>query len=245
MSKNRPTQADMDALRGSLVTLIHRESGVKVVAPKVTTKQQARSDALLGKFLDSAPYDAPGVQLVNRDWFVTFDASTVPESAAVAWTADLTGGATGVVVSTAGIYSTFSLVDVQSTGHGLYTYSHGLTNSLGTTMEAWLRVASADITTGGLLRVEDGTQRFDVRLLTGGLYIDDGTSAILTRNLSTFNLLRMQARSNNLALYVGGQLAGTGTAAGVSTNSLVAWGNDADAADCALEVVRVRAAEGV
>jgi hypothetical protein len=239
VSKHEPTQADIDALRGSLVTLVHRESGVKVVAPKVTTKQQDRSAALLGKFFDLPPYDAPGVQVVSRDWFVSFDCSTLPESASVAWTADLTGGATGTVVSTGGIYSTFSLVDVQS------TYSHGLTNSLGTTLEAWLRVASADLVTGGLLRVEDGTQRFDVRLLTGGLYIDDGSSAILTRNLSTFNLLRMAARSNNLALYVGGQLAGTGAATGETTNSLVAWGNDVDAADCALEVVRVRAAEGV
>ena len=243
MPKRRgPTQADLDALRGSLVTLIHRESGVKVVAPKATTCQQSRSEALLSKFLDLG---AAVITHAQQTWFVTYDASTLPESAALAWTADLTGEVAGTVAHVGSPYSTFALVDIDSTGYGLYSYSHGLTDTVGATLEAWARVLSSDLTTGGLLRIETEANRYDVRLQTGGLYIDDVSAALLTRDLTTFSLLRLAARSAGLALYVDDQLAGTGAAASGASGSLVAWGTEQEAADMSLEVVRVRAAEGV
>lgn len=246
MAKRGPSQSDLDALRGSLVTLIHRESGVTVVAPRVTTRQQERSAALLGKFLGGqASYDPPGHVVVNREWFVSYDATTVPESAALAWTADLAGGATASVVAVGSPYSTMELVDDQTTGHGLYTYSHGLSDATGATLEAWLRVADSDGVTGGLLRIATEAQRYDVRLLTGGLYIGDASGVLVTRDLTAFRTVRLAARSAGLSVYVDGQLAITGGPAATATESLVAWGNDEDAADCALEVVRIRAAEGV
>lgn len=243
--KNRPGQADIERLRGSLVTLIHRESGVKVVMPQVTTKQQARGDALYQAFVNSPPYDAPGQQ-AQRDWFITYDASTLPESASIAWTADLTGAATGSVVDVGSPYSTFSLVDTDTSGHALYTYqSAGLSNATGCTLEAWVQVLTADLASGMLLRIEDGTRRWDTHLYPTGVIVDDGSNVLLTRDLTSFALVRVQARSAELAVYVGGQLAGSGGPTADSTGTLVGWGTQDDPSDAVAYVVRVRAAEGV
>lgn len=243
--KNRPSQADMERLRESLVTLIHRESGVKVVMPQVTTKQQARGEALYQSFVNRPPYDAPG-QPAQRDWFISYDASTVPESAAIAWTADLSGAATCTVVGLGSPYNTAALVDTDTSGHALYTYqSAGLSNATGVTLEAWVQVLTADLASGMLLRIEDGAKRWDTHLYATGIIVDDGSQVLLTRDLTSYQIVRVQAQSAAIAVYVGGQLAGTGGPTVDSTETLVGWGTQDDASDAVAYVVRVRAAEGV
>lgn len=242
---DRVSQADIERLRGSLVTLIRRGSGVKVVMPKVTTKQQERADALYQQFVSAPPYDPPG-KSAQRSWFIEYDASTLPESASLAWTAELTGAATGSVAHVGSPYSTFALTDTDTSGHALYYYnSAGLTNAAGVTLEAWVQVLTADIASGMLLRIEDGAKRWDTHLYPTGVIVDDGSNILLTRDLTSFALVRLQARSAGIAVYVGGQLAGTGGPTTDSTETLVGWGTQDDVSDAAAYVVRVRAAEGV
>lgn len=201
---------------------MRRGSGVTVIAPKITTRQIERTDALVQRLMTEPSFVPAGGQ-VTPGWFVNYKGSdhNLPQSADAAWTQDLVGS---VDVSMSSGLCLFS--DLGAASGLLYYYTADLTNATGTTFEARLKVTSADVAQGSgfLLRVEDGAQRFDVYCRTGDLNIDDGSSPAATVDLTSFRWLQLGAQGTNLLVSVDGNRLCVGGPKAASTEELVAWG---------------------
>jgi hypothetical protein len=213
------------------------------MAPKLTVLQQQKSDALLAKFTSGLSFELPAGTM--RDWIVEYDATSgdLPESASLAWTASLTG-TVDVTVSNSICY----LRDEGATDDLLYSYdiaatTYTLSNARGTVVEAYVAVPSASLgaNSGMLVRIEDGTQRFDVYVRSGDLNVDDSTDAIVSADLSGFHWLRLDAKGGSVLISRDGRRIGYGGAKAASTAQLVAWGtaNGDSSAQISLHKIRV------
>lgn len=221
--ERRPREADIQRAREAFGANVRAVTqNVRVVAPKFTTIQQAKSDALLAKL--AQPAYGQGTSY-SPSWFISYDPSLgyVPQSATLAWTSDLTG-----VVAVA---VTGNLCDVTDTSASsaalLYYYSTAsLSNAKGTTFEARVRMVSADVATGSgmLMRVEDGTNRFDVYLRQRTVNVGDLGLTSASVDLTTFSLVRLEAKSEHIAVYVDGRRKCVGSINIASTAQLVGWG---------------------
>jgi len=244
MKRTQPTtiteQTAMRDLRQRLGSVIKREAGVTVVAPKVLTSQQARSDALALKFANSPAYRTASS---GPAWFLNYSGDLTPQCADLAWTADITSGCGSAVLSGA----TFELTDMAAGGHAAYWYdSATLSNSAGVTFEAKLLMVSADTAAGSgfLMRIEDGTKSFDLYVRTGDLNVSG--DAVYSHDLSAgFHTLRMVSRTADVAVYLDGNLVTSGAATGDTTLKRLTWGTrqNRDADTALVRVLRIRAAD--
>lgn len=241
--ERRPREADIQRAREAFGANVRAvTSNVRVVAPKFTTLQQARSDALLAKL--SQPSYGQGATY-SPSWFISYDPSLgyIPESASLAWTKDLTGTVTVAI--------TGNLCDVTdataSSAALLYYYSTAsISNAKGTTFEARVRIVSADLATGSgmLMRIEDGVNRFDVYLRARTLNVQDAGLNAASVDLTTFSLVRLEAQSEHIAVYVDGRKKLVGSSNIASSAELVGWGVPL-ASVASFRVSRVRAAAEV
>jgi len=232
----------INAIRARLAAAIRQGDGVTVLAPKLTVLQQQKSDALLAKFT-SGQFAAPSNEV--QTWIVEYDATSgdLPQSASLAWTASLSG-TVDVTVSNSICY----LRDEGATDDLLYSYdiaatTYTLSNARGTVVEAYVAVPSASLgaNSGMLVRIEDGTQRFDVYVRSGDLNVDDSTDAVVSADLSGFHWLRLDAKGGSVLLSRDGRRIGYGGAKSASTAQLVAWGtaNGDSSAQISLHKIRV------
>lgn len=228
------------ALRNSLGKVIRREAGVTVLQPKLTTKQQERSDALALRFSNSPAFVTAST---GPTWFCNYSGDLTPECGDISWTRDLTGGCGSQILSGA----TFELSDRVTNGHFAYYFdSATLAGSKGITFEARLLMVSADTAAGSgfLMRVEDGSKSFDLYVRTGDLGVSGGS--VYSHDLAAgFHTVRMVTRTADVAVYLDGNRVAYGAATGNSTLKRLTWGTrqNRDADTALVRVLRIRAAD--
>jgi hypothetical protein len=236
--KDRQTMLQRE-LRETLGAVIRRGAGFTVIAPQVLTIQQDRAKALASKFAAM-----PGIAVAGDvgSWFISYTPITVPESASLAWTKDFSGAVGSALIGTA----TLALVDTDASGHGRWHFnSANLANSQGATLEAQVRVRAGTTVAGSgfLLRIEDGTRRWDCYVRSGDI---DCGGAVHSADMTTYRTVRLVSRTSDCAVYLDGTLVRRGTFAAVSANKRVTWGTGAtDATQATVDVKLVRAALGL
>lgn len=228
---------EISQLRGSVAAAIRRETGVPVLAPLLTTKQEQRTRDMMFR-IASEGFPSQSVVLCDAAWFVGYSAHLLPEADTPAWTKDLEGTATATV---SGHLGTLELVEGDASGHLWYGLSHALSASAGVTLEATVKVASGE----AMLSVHDGTSVFNLRLGTDTITLDNGTPSVVSRNLTAEHTLRLSTQNGYSEVYLDYALVALGSAAGSSTQQLVGFGTDPNdnTKVATIEVMDLRAAD--